>query len=226
MYVVYVGGGLANKMFQCAFALQLFQKGYDVMIDDKSFISEFEHDKISIQLIFPNLKVSHMPKDKYHYGGGNTLFHKLMRRIPLLTGERYYIDHSHVYSKDFLDKIVKPGYIIGPFQNERYFLYAKDLVADSFRFAPFQDEKNQEISRLLAKENSVCIHVRKGDGYATWKEFQGTCPVEYYSTAVKYIKNNVSSPRFFVFTDSPEWVKMNMNWLDYELIDWNPTYGW
>ena len=38
MVVVYVGAGLANRMFQYAFALSLREKGLDVFIDEDSFI--------------------------------------------------------------------------------------------------------------------------------------------------------------------------------------------
>ena len=42
MVVVYVGAGLANRMFQYAFALSLREKGLDVFIDEDSFIPRFD----------------------------------------------------------------------------------------------------------------------------------------------------------------------------------------
>ena len=55
--------------------------------------------------------------------------------------------------------------------------------------------------------------------------YQNTCPVDYYRNAVDYMKKNVDSPKFFVFADNPQWVKENFSWLDYTLVDWNPSAG-
>lgn len=225
-YVIYVGGGLANKMFHVAFAIALEKQGKEVLYDDFSFNSEFCHDRILISDVFPRLGIDRMPKGLYHHGGDNSLRAKILRRIPFLTGEKYYISHSVNYDESFVKSIVRPGYIIGSFQNENYFCKYKSTILERFEFRPFEDEKNLNLTETLKSSNSVAIHIRKGDGYATWNKFVGTCPVDYYKKAINYIEKSESSLKYYIFTDSPNWVKDNMNWLDYNLIDWNPSSGY
>ena len=57
MITIYIGGGLANKMFQYAFSLAIKKKGYGVCYDTQTFKTEFAHDKISLQEIFPNVNL-------------------------------------------------------------------------------------------------------------------------------------------------------------------------
>lgn len=225
-YVIYLGGGLANRMFHLAFGYSLKAKGCDLLFDDHSFKSEFEHDNIDVTTIFPNLDMQRMPNGMYKYVKGNRITDKILRRLSWLTGEKYYISHSKGYDKSFVNSISKPGYIIGSFQNEEYFFNIANEIHKRFSFKPFFDEKNLWFINQIKDSESVAIHVRKGDGYSSWKRFQGTCPLEYYKTAIEYMQLKLKNPRFFVFTDSPTWVKENFSWLKYDLVDWNPTVGW
>lgn len=224
--VVHVAGGLANKMFHCALAIVLQNEGHKVSIDTESQKIEFEHDKLSLWGIFPRLNLSQMPPNKYKYGGDMSLFGKIMRRLPLITGERYYINHAHLYTENFISQIKHDGYIIGYFQNEQYFKKYDNKIREAFSFAPILDERNIQLVNELLGANSVAIHVRKGDGYATWDEFKGTCPNDYYKKAVTYLKGKYQNLKFYVFTDSVIWVKENFSWLEYTLVDWNPSVGW
>ena len=223
---VHVAGGLANKMFHCAAAIALRKMGNMVYLDDESEEAEFEHDKLSLQHIFPDMGIARMPKGKYKFAGKRSLYAKIMRRLPLLSGEKYYISHSFNYDEAFVGSIKKDSYIICPFQNERYFENAFDEVRSAFTFPSIEGDRNIELMKKLESENSVAIHIRKGDGYATWPEFVGTCPLEYYQKAVNRLKQMHSHLKFYVFTDSPEWVRENFGWLDYTLVDWNPWVGW
>ena len=223
--VVRVAGGLANKMFHCAFALALSERGFDVYIDSKSQEAEFEHDKLELSRIFPFFELKEMPAGMYKHHVQAGIKGKLFRRLPLLSGERYYISHSHRYDPNFIEKIKSDGYIIGFFQNERYFKDC-DHLRENLKFAPIEGKQNILLAQELMEENSVSLHVRKGDGYSTWAEFRGTCPLEYYQRAVNYIRARHADAKFYVFTDSVEWVRENLNWLEYKMVDWNPCVGW
>ena len=226
-HVIHIAGGLANRMFQLAFALSVNKIYGEVFYDDKSQKAEFEHDKVDISNIFPNLKFKPMPNDMYKFGGKNGLIGKIARRLSLVTNERYYINHSDKFDSDFIFKLKKPGYIIGLFQDERYFKSVCNEVRELFTFPPLENMHNIVFLEELKTCESVAIHIRKGDGYASWKQFEGTCGVEYYKTAVGYIKSRYPQAKFYVFTDSPSWVIEHMQWLDYEkMVDWNPTEGW
>jgi hypothetical protein len=54
--------------------------------------------------------------------------------------------------------------------------------------------------------------VRRGD-YITNKEaakLLGSLNTEYYNLAVSFIHENIKKPHFFIFSDDPEWVRLNM----------------
>ncbi len=225
--IVRVAGGLANKMFHCAFAIALAQRGNNVYIDTKLPQLEFAHDLLALHEIFPNLELQEKTCMPYKYAYDNSIIGKLMRRFPLVSREKYYISHSFLYDDCFMGKIKKDSYIIGYFQNEKYFENITESIRKNFKFANIEGDKNKYIVSQLEKEKSVSIHIRKGDGYATWPEFKGTCPPEYYKRAVDYLRERQSGLTFYVFTDSVDWVKSNMGWLDdYTLVDWNPCVGW
>lgn len=225
MNVIYVGGGLANKMFHCAFAKALEIKGRDVFIDEKSFVSEFAHDKVSMQLIFPNWNLKNAPRNLYKYAGKTGIKAKIMRRLSWLTKEKYSISHSFLYDKEFVDNLSDDSYIIGPFQNEDYFIAAEREIRELYSFSPFTDLQNMRLQKEMSSRQSVAIHVRKGDGYGTWDIFKGTCPVDYYKSAVDYINQHICNAVFYIFTDSPMWVQKNLSFIDYILVDWNPNVG-
>ena len=102
-HVIHIAGGLANRMFQLAFALSVNKIYGEVFYDDKSQKAEFEHDKVDISNIFPNLKFKPMPNDMYKFGGKNGLIGKIARRLSLVTNERYYI--CLLYTSDAADEL-------------------------------------------------------------------------------------------------------------------------
>ena len=71
------------------------------------------------------------------------------------------------------------------------------------------------------KENSVSIHIRRGD-YLVCDLLKNLLPLFYYEAAIKYILEKVESPIFFIFSNDIEWCKNNLkiNFPTY-YIDWN-----
>ena len=69
MVTMYIGGGLANKMFQYAFSLAIKKKGYDVVYDTVSFKTEFVHDRVELDDIFTNVKMNKVSRVCYWAAG-------------------------------------------------------------------------------------------------------------------------------------------------------------
>nr|VFK65587.1 MAG: Glycosyl transferase family 11 [Candidatus Kentron sp. TUN] len=57
------------------------------------------------------------------------------------------------------------------------------------------------------------MHIRRGD-YVSDKEANtliGTCSLDYYQRAVRLLQERIeSNPRFYVFSDDPDWVQANL----------------
>ena len=84
-------------------------------------------------------------------------------------------------------------------------------------------EENKKIIARIETENSVFVHIRRGDYLSpTFKHiFEGTCSKEYYKCALELIKTKIDKPSFFVFSDDIEWVKSNLQIENPTYIDWN-----
>lgn len=49
--------------------------------------------------------------------------------------------------------------------------------------------------------------------------------MDYYSTAVDYMKSHLEHPKFYVFADNPVWVRENFKDFEYTFVEGNPTSG-
>ena len=214
-------------MFCYAFALGLKSKGYDVFIDEDSFIPRYTmtFEDVHFEQIFPHISFSRTPKGKFHFCCIQGRRGKALRRLSNLFLSSKYIEESSFEEILDVEKIISSNCcFIGQWQSEKYFGHAETEVRRQFEFLPFDEEKNIELANKMKMEESVAIHIRKGKDYSI-PFFSQTCPVEYYLNAIDYIKNNKKDPTFYVFTDNPEWVSENLSDFEYKLVDWNPTCG-
>ena len=100
----------------------------------------------------------------------------------------------------------------------------EDEVKKVFKFSPFDDDKNSELSEIILNTESVAIHARVVHFEYGMKDILAR---DYYSKAVSFIKSRVRKPlSFFVFSDNVDWCKENCDKLgidgnDVTFIDHN-----
>lgn len=113
-------------------------------------------------------------------------------------------------------------YYNGYWCNERYFSDIKDEIRKVFSFKRHLNEYNQNVKNIIENSNSVSIHVRRGN-YLLFDEYKNICERPYYANAIKYIKNHVENPHFFVFSNDMQWCKDNLGDLldNYTFVDNN-----
>lgn len=134
--------------------------------------------------------------------------------------KKEYID---IYPKDF--HLLSGNVLYDEFNHtsDQYFKSIKNKLVEVFTFPEFTDEKNEQISKLMLRTNSVALHIRRSDHlYDNVKLFKR----RYFAKSVKYIKRNVTNPVFFVFSDESGWCKKNLQELglhqeEVYFIDWN-----
>ena len=124
------------------------------------------------------------------------------------------------------EELRKRPYIIGFFQRADMVEQLEERIRKDLQFVPFEpNSPYAELAQKLAGEESVAIHVRKGKDYSALQYFHNTCPESYYIHAIEYMKQHLKDPRFYVFTDNPEWVKKHLP--EYcECIGTGITTGW
>lgn len=224
MQIVYIGAGLANRMFQYSFALSLKAKGYDVRIDEHSFIPRYDFEKLNLRDVFENIEIPESDVNSFKDVIKNGKCIKLYRKLSEYFPDYRYIERWNLnYDDSIYKKTTRNCAFVGFWISYKYFQDVKNDVLNAFRFREFEKTKNKEILFDIENSESVAVHFRKNVDYI--KNVPWTCPPEYYYNSINAIKSRLKNPKFFFFSDNWNWVKENIKGVEYIPVDWNPSYG-
>ena len=224
MIIVNMACGLANRMFQYTYYLYLKSKGYNAHVDFYR-TAKLSHENVDWERIFPS---AYLPQTSFWkvqwLGGGSDVLCKVRRRYLPFTHK--VVQMPTAFDAQLPTEKECDQYIMGVFQNAKMADAVKVDVQSAFTFIPFKEGRNADLMHEMQNAESVAIHVRKGADYASRIWYQNTCPIKYYEDAVKLMQEKLESPRFYVFTDNPDWVRKNLDGFDYTLVEGNPPAGW
>ena len=80
-------------------------------------------------------------------------------------------------------------------------------------------KKNQLIADKMQQENSVAVHVRRGDFKESGIDM---LKMSYYDKAIQYMNTHLSNPHFYIFSDDIKWCKENFKLsAPHTFVDWN-----
>lgn len=102
----------------------------------------------------------------------------------------------------------KDYYISGYWSYEAFYKDRLERLRDELMIPEPTDDMNKKFLDEINCCNSVSIHMRRGDYLLP--ENAGRFKLlgkEYYDSAIKYIKERISNPRFFIFSDDIEYAK-------------------
>lgn len=221
-------GGLANRMFQYAFYRSLIAKGWSATVDNYNFTprKSMTFEAVNLKDAFPDLNIKYTQNGKFRFSCIYGVKGKILRYLnSIITKEKYIFEPYFKYCPNVFDLLSENSEVIGLWQTEKYFSDIADDIRGQFTFLPFTEEKNMKVCDQMKIENSVAIHIRKGNDYTNDKLWDGTCQIEYFYDAINYIKNHVVDPHFYLFTDNIKWVKENIKGINYSVVDWNPIKG-
>lgn len=230
MYL-YLKDGLGNQMFMYAFcrALQLnrFPKE-KIIINNKLFKQkattprDFELDCFKLN---NSVKVANF-------------FERIYSDFLYFFKKKIQFRNADVFNKDVIQKAFAKNLILqypvfdfydissikkGPklvrgfFQNPKYFDGIKNTLISDFEVKHEPSKENKEmLQKIKSAENSVCLHVRRGDYVESerWSKELLVCDKNYYEQAVLEMKSRIENPTFFVFSNTSkdlEWIKNNYN---------------
>jgi len=224
MLIVKIYAGLANQMFQYALYKSLLSSNKTALTDTNSFLPKWEFEKVSLEDIFPNVKINNAEPYLIEKIADNKkdILNKLKRKLNFYKSS-FYKEPKYSYNPAVFD-LDGDYYLQGFWQTEKYFKKIEDEIRNDFQFPPFENPENIRISEILKSEDSVSVHIRKGADYQK-KSTVGTCNINYYKKAVDYMRMNIKNPKFYIFSDNHQWVKNNLTDFDYTVIDWNPSSG-
>lgn len=229
MKIVKYIGGLGNQMFIYAFSVALRETfRQEILVDTHYYKSRNFHNGLEIERIFgihlTEAKLSDKLKMSWYFPNYWIDYH-LLGKLPArkntvreLSGQKVNLELLEDSSDKFYD---------GYWQSYQYFDSYRDVILKEFTFPniSIEDKLNFELNeRLNNEENSVGIHIRRGDYLKNWK-YRGLCGIDYYQKAIAYILEHIKSPKFFLFSDDIDWVKENISPLlkgyDVTFVNWN-----
>lgn len=230
--VVYLQGGLGNRMFQYAFYLLVKDRCPNTCCDGTLLCKENQHNGLELNSLFGIttitilehtpflLKVIYVVLVNRNFRGRNAIL-----KILSFCGLHIIIDTMpSMYMPDVIKVKANRTHYFGYWQTENYFIHNRQKILEIFRF----DEKklsthSKELSEKICNQSSVSIHIRRGDYLAEHNKrlYGDICTKDYYTKAIKMIQEKVQDANFYVFSDDVEWVKNNILIPNCTYVDWN-----
>lgn len=221
MRVVKMKGGLGNQMFQYAFYKSLKLKNEKVFFNLEHYRSTKEHNGLEIEKIF-NIKLKTDTKIEWLLKKNwlTNLIRSIMKKIKIM---KIYSIPDIIYDEKILKSPEKIVVYSGYWQSEKYFKEIETEIRKVFSF-PELDGKNKEIEKKIVNEESIAIHVRRGD-YINHPTLGGLVTSEYYTKAMEYMEKCTKNPKYYIFSDEIEWCKKELDLEGREVVFINHNKG-
>lgn len=100
---------------------------------------------------------------------------------------------------------LKDFFCYGYFQSEKYFEKYKKVIVSELHVKTEVPDKNKYIFQKIQAEESVCVHVRRGDYCGSC--ISDVCNEEYFIRGISLMRQNIPKAFFVIFSDDIEWVK-------------------
>ncbi|CCN35030.1 putative WblA protein [Vibrio nigripulchritudo SO65] len=215
--IVKLNGGLGNQMFQFALAFALKKKlNVAVKFDTELLDTNRTEFKLSLErfgLIVDKLTIT----EKFKYKGLESCkYRKICNWISNFTTinihKGYYKEKERgVYDRGIFDSNVK--YIDGYWQNQEYFNDFRSELLNKFNLnGKVSNHAIQYLKEITSVQNSVSIHVRRGD-YLLLDVYRNLT-LDYYSEAIKLVRITNPDSKFFIFSNDINWCKSNFKSVD------------
>lgn len=243
MIIVMMTSGLGNQMYQYSMyrMLSLTYPGTVIKADITRFRLFNEHQGFELKRIFeyPGSAFHLETAGNYEIwktGGGIPIWSgsKVMKKL-----ERYRVWYNRRADKlgrklgcyRIIEEDVLRGYcrydenifqklthldvskdwnVRGYWEDERYYRHILPQLQKDFTFPPMTDRKNRDMAEKIKQTSSVSIHVRRGDYIGSQFDILS---MDYYKSAVKWIRDNTDGAFFFLFSDDKEYAKEAFSWL-------------
>lgn len=127
---------------------------------------------------------------------------KVSKFLPLKF--RSFIKEKHVRNSNIIKINFSPKniYFEGYWQSEKYFKSIKDILIQELEPKIELSTKDKRVLAKISATNSVFIHVRR-------LQYSHQLPLSYYEQAIVQMKQTLTNPTFFVFSDDIKWVEQN-----------------
>ena len=213
---VCIYGGLGNQMFQYAFCAALQKRGVEARISFVRYFYDRHHQGFDLWKAFhlplpPLQKALCELMTKMELLYRNRLCEWLLRvvvpRLEICGYSMYRERNEFSYDPSVFERT--GSLMEGTWQAESYFDECSDDLRNAFRFKLPRDPDLGNLAIRMQTTNSISIHIRRGDYYskAHLKTHSVLSSHVYYENALEYIRERVTDPKIFIFSDDIPWVK-------------------
>ena len=217
---VKLAGGLGNQMFQFAAGYSIARKNnVELSLDLRRYNRRIDHNGFELQNVFDIYSKVNILNNPVNFSFTN--FKEFFNKIDITYGN-FKEQHFH-YTNEILN-IPKHCRLNGYWQSELYFKSYAQEIREIFSFFNKLDKKNLLIAKDIKKNDSISIHIRRGD-YLLKQNYNFNQDLrEYYIKAIEESSKYFSDPKYFIFTDDPLWVTENFI-VDYSHIVVDINHG-
>ncbi|MBX3721886.1 MAG: alpha-1,2-fucosyltransferase [Turneriella sp.] len=222
MIIVQLKGLLGNQMHQYALGKVLAMKNHtQLKIDPVNFLNDATKRNY-LRPFIPDLREITAADQKLFFSRSllSRIKRKTLRKKITIVNEAQNIEF-----KDYVLQLNGDIYLNGYWQSEKYLSQFEREIRQEFSVKIKPDKPNAELAVDIAKSNSVSIHFRRGDFVSNPEvnKLFGVLGFDYYKKSIDLITSRIHSPKFYVFSNEPEWVRKNFK-IDYPTVyvDLNP----
>jgi hypothetical protein len=134
------------------------------------------------------------------------------RRLPMLREK----ETNQAFDERFLNA-PSDCILFGYFQTPLYFKSIEDQLREELCTDHLGLERDCEpLALQLRKTDSVAIHVRRGDYVGN--HILDICNMDYYDRAIQKMRQVLTNPTFYIFSDDPEWCAQHFMERDMNIV--------
>lgn len=213
-YIV-ASGGIGNQMFQYAFYLCQRQKNRNVCFDISMYCHNDFHQGFELNRAFGIDDYVECSKNQSFI---NRLLFKIASKLNVKQLFHIKIERLGKYITDIH---WKKSIIYGYWQGEQFFVESVKRVKQAFNFKDISP-RNKTIALKMTAEESVSIHIRRGD-FLTASKYINLTKTKYYLNALNFLKTKYNLKfTFYIFSDDIGWCKESgLFEKNSEYVDWN-----
>ena len=235
MVIVKIAGGLGNQMQQYSVYRKLLGLGKDVKLDLSWFspsVQEKMLAKRDFELpLFVDIPYEVATQEELDAILSQSFVEKITGKIRRKLGKqdsdnKNIFLEKEMYHPEIFD--LDDKYIEGYFACQKYYGDIMGELRELFVFPehsiPELQQRNMVLASRMEKENSVSVHIRRGDYLdpENFKVLGNIATEQYYESAMKYFMDKYPDTHFYIFTSDHEYARENFKDESlYTIIDWN-----
>ena len=235
MIIIQIAGGLGNQMQQYSLYRKLISMGKEVKLDLSWFNEDVQKNMLAKREFelplfkgLPYEVCTDEERDRFmNLSAMQKIAGKVMKKLGLIdTSNPNVFEESKMYD----DRVfaLEDKYVTGYFACQKYYGDIMPQLRDLFVFPdnsdPEMGELNEELAKKMDSENSVSVHIRRGDYLdpSNWMILGNIATEEYYDAAMRYFEEKYPDVHFYIFTSDHEYAREHYSdESKYTLVDWN-----